>query len=379
MNIKDQTGAVLPITLVVIFVLTLLGIALLSYSFAETTQVAVDENSMKAHYVARSGANGVALYLIESPDSAVALINSPESNAVDFAQGQFKVLVYGEPGDEIYIKSTGTVRDAVQTIVVTLKEVGVDFALYGQSINVFGNARISGGDVVYGTTANVSEVVLDGVKLVKYPRNFDPVILPCDDSKSLFFGQCPDLSSAPYNGNVITESIRYGEIRLQAQLDHLKIEPAAGENLLLKADRIDLGNNKMTVKLNNNTVAVVVNAFDSGNGELYLEGNGLLMLYVNTYEGRGNFRLAPDSNVNVNVFVQAGGQIDLGGTSNFEGAIYAPHANTILFGNCTVNGWVIAGEAELGGNVRLYYKPILLGETGLDLTFYRLEKWRYDN
>ncbi len=380
MNVKDQSGAVLPLTLVIIVVLTLLGIALLTYSLAETKQVAMDEDSMKAHYIARTGAHGVALYLIESTDSAVALINSPESGPVDFADGQFKVEVSGDPGDEVYIKSTGTVGDAVQTITVTLREVGVDFALYGGTINVSGqSARISGGDVVYGETAVIADIVLDGAELIKFPRNFDSVILPCEDPESDFFGLCPSMND-PYNGEKITEDSRYGEIKLGGQLKHLVIEPVAGENLLFKADTINLGNNNMTVKLNDNTVAIVVDDFiNGGNGEFYIQGNGCLMLYVKNYGGNGSFQLDPDSDVNVNVFVLEEGKFDLSGTLNFEGAIYAPHAETVVVGNCTVTGWVIAGDAELGGNVRLYYKPILLGQTGLDLTFYRLDKWRYDN
>lgn len=384
MIIKDQSGAALPLTIVVILALTLLGVALFAYFMAETDQVARDENNMKAHYIARSGAHAVAISLIHGPDNAEPLILSPESDDIEFAGGHFNVLVYGHANDEIHIESVGTFDSAVQKVMLTVRQVGVDFALYGQTINVDGkSSRISGGSVVYGTSIDMDPVVIDeDQEIIELDRDFDPVILPCEDIKSFpeYYGACPTYNNDPYEGEIITEDSLYGKIRLQGQIKHLAIEPESGQNLLLKAEEIDLSNNEMTVKLDNNKVIIVVDNFkNSGNSRVFVEGNGYLMFYVKNYTGGGNFQLEPDSDVNVNVFVQTGGTFDLGGTPNFEGAIYAPHAAAVLVGNTTVTGWIIADEAELGGNVNLYYSPIDLGAIGFDLTFYKLEKWRYDN
>jgi len=381
---NNESGAVLPIILVIVFALTLIGIALLSYSLAETRHVSLDENNLKAHYIARSGAHAIAEKLIVEPEHATALINSSETDAIDFADGQFKVLVYGNPYDEVHVRSKGFFRNAVQTVNITLKEVGVDFALYAETVEVNGKAaRISGGSVVYGESIDMDPVVLDDDQdIFHQPRNFDPVVLPCDDEESFpnYYQNCPTVNLDPYEGEVITVDSLYGDIILSGQLKHMQIEPAAGEDLLLKADKIDLRNNELTVKLNDNSVIIVVDDFrNTGNSRVYVEGDGFLMLYVQNYTGGGNFQLNPDSDVSVNVFVMEGGIFDLAGTPNFKGAIYAPDAAAVLFGNTSVTGWVIADEAEIGGNMRLYYSPIELGAVGLDLTFYRLDKWRYDD
>jgi hypothetical protein len=261
------------------------------------------------------------------------------------------------------------------------KNVGVDFALYGKSIAVSGNAaRITGGDVIHGGYIDIKEsVVVDG-EIYELRRDFDPVILPWLDSKSVFFGRLPSYNLGDLKkGTVLTGDSLYRQISLSGK-EELKIIPPAGQNLLLKADNISLGGNStMTVVLNNNTVAIVADQFNStGKSKVQAEGKGHLLFYVNNYVGGGTFQLAPDSNVQVNVFVTEGGSFDLAGTPNFKGSIYAPHASAVLFGNSTVTGWVIAEHVEGGGNIRLHYSPVQMAETSIDLLFLRLEKWRYD-
>ncbi len=379
---KNESGFALPLTLVIVLALTLIGLTLFLFNMTETTQVARDENKMKAHYIARSGAHAVALKLLENQDLDQDLVNSPSSEPVDFADGQFVIEVSMSSDErEIYIKSTGTHRGVEQTVVVTLGDREVDFTLYGNTIKVDGVAgTISGGDVVYGDSIDMDEeAILDeDAETIPLKREFDPVVPPCEDEDSDFYGVCPLDSSDPFEGEIITEHSQYEEIVLDGDHKELNIETENSEDLLVKADRIDLKNNDMNVTLDNNTVAIVVDDFRStGNSEVFIKGEGFLMFYVRNYTGGGTFQHASDADVNVNILVMEGGKFDLGGTPNFEGVIYGPQADTLLLGNSSLTGWIIADNFEGEGNLELNYSPIEMAKTGLDLSFYRMEEWRY--
>ncbi len=388
----DQEGAALPLVLMILFILTLLGTTIFMYNMAETKQVVKTEERMKAHYVARSGAHAVAAYLVENPDSAKDLIDSPEFTGYEFGEGEFDVLVYADALDEVHVKSIGRVGDSVQSVIVTVADRDIDFPLYANNVNVAGAAgTITGdqepGNVYYGDTTNLyehAESVLDeGAELINEKLEFEPVVLPCDDDVlSVFYGICDTLEPInSYGGEVIEEHSLYNEIELKGQLRNLRINSPEGNDLLLKAAKINIRNHKLTVTLDDNTVAIVVNEFSAvGNPEIYLWGSGRLMLYVDDYNAGGTFNYDPDPNsdIIVNVFVTTGGHFDMSGTPNFTGTIYAPHADSVLAGNSSLYGWVIADNFQGNGNFELNYVPMKMAGTSMDFINYRIQKWFYD-
>ena len=401
MFIRDQSGLALPTTIIIIVVLTLLGIALFRYSMAETKQVHWDENTLKAHYLARSGADAVAAHLIENPEDAEDLINE-ESGLVDLGDGQFRVFVTGDPSDEIHIKSTGLVgqaeQQAEQTVVLTLADAGPPAIHSNGNITLTGSSEVIGGDVSYqGLIVNPGGNVLSEEDIAGHVKGgeieqkelvLDPVILPCEDDGSPFYSACPS-DPQVFEGDNITESVFYerekhndSDIGLGPQTTrHLTIEPAAGSNLLVKAHEIDIGNNTFEVTLNNNTVAVVAHDFDAGNGAIKVNGSGDLLIYITgNYSGGGNFLTEKEDDVNVFFFVVDGGSFDLGGTANFDGAIYAPNADVSIGGNVTLTGWLIGNNVQLSGNASVQYTPTLIlpDWLSLDFNFFRVEKYRYD-
>lgn len=66
--IKNNTGAALIIVMLVMFVLSIFGIALLSTSVAENRFVVEEEKIQQAHYIAYSAANAFARYIEVNPD-----------------------------------------------------------------------------------------------------------------------------------------------------------------------------------------------------------------------------------------------------------------------------------------------------------------------
>jgi len=388
--IKSEKGSALPLTMVVVFVLTLLGFTLLAFSMTETRQVFRDENRMKAHYLARSGAHAVAEYIINNPENAVDLINSSESELVNYGDGTIKVLVYGNPFDEIYVRSTGEFNDVNQSVVVTVKNVGIDFPVYGNSVafTAQGNsaAALYGGDAVYGNENGknfVDLIVKEGEAVHQY-FEYEQVVLPCEDQKlQIFYGACPVTPNTNISsGQEINETGLHGTIQLNRGNFHIGAYNPMGNHILLKATSIDLGGNaKMTVSLDNNIVALVVDKLEfTGNSSIVVEGDGHLLIYIKQlFEGRSDFVIDNDTNTYVNVYVLENAEFKLAGTPNFTGAVYAPDATVSLSGNSSVFGWIIANIIVGNGGVDINYVPIDLVKTSMDTNFFRLEKWRYDN
>ncbi len=386
---KDETGAALPLTLIVMFVITLLGITLFMFSMTETSQVTRDQNKMKAHYLARSGAHAVATYLSANPETAFDLINSSDSEDVIFGDGIINVLVYGNPAGEIYVRSTGTVNDVTQSVVVTVENRGIFFPAYGNTVTfkADGNnaASIFGGDVLFGNVdgKHFNDIIVKEGAGVHHAITFDEVILPCLDPTSPFYGLCPTTPGTNIDeSTAINVNSLYGTVKLNGGELHLEADPVNGQNLLLKAEQIDLGGNAdMRITLDNNIIAIVVDRFEfTGNSEIFIEGDGRLQIYITgLFEGRSDFVVDSDSDVNVNVYILEGGEFKLAGTPNFTGSVYAPDADVELSGNSTVNGWVVADNIYGKGGVDINYVPHEIAETSMNINIFSIKKWRYDN
>ena len=399
MKLKDETGIAFPLVLIVVLVLTMLGVTLYMFSTAETRQVLHDENKMKAHYIARSGAHAVASHIIANPADVDVLIASDNPGEYDFGDGKGKYFV--EVVDESYdgeirhrVVSRGVVNNVSQTIEVTVVNQGVDCAVYANSINIDGggNATISNADVIFGGGDRDSpdyddtiEGLLEEGRKVRFEHiEFDPVILPCEDPELDFEGCEAWESEGNFNGNnlPVTESKRYGNIDASS----ITIDNLAGDDLLLKADRIrrNAGNGaEINVTLRGNTVVIVADIFRPADINLTTvdDMGGFLLIYTSDYYTRGNqsSRISLETNCHLNVYITCGGHIDIGGTPNFYGAIYAPHADTFLAGNSMIEGWVIAETFEIsgGGTSGVTFQPVKMRETSMNFDFYRIEKWRY--
>ena len=419
----DEKGVALPLVLMILFILTLLGTTIFVFNMTETKQVALTEDQMKAHYVARSGAHAVVAYLIENPEKTGELVNATKNNgeaAKKFGDGEFAVGVEfpvdnnGNPiPNEVHVRSTGIVNGAEQRVLAIVRDVGTDFPLFGDTIGFQGEptgTAITGGNVFYRTANNINnqDIVVDG-DIIQLDRTFPPVVLPCQDDGSPFYGSCPDpdqwydnqnkelvdnntavetvFGSQQGNWDVLKidqsmgfgDGTSYGNISMHGS-DRMFIDAAAGDNILVKANEIDMSNNSLYVHLNNNIVAVVVDEFDSD--DIHMAGSGHLVFYVNNWICSGNFIVNSESDdVTLNVFVTADGLFDMRGTPNFSGTIYAPDAEFSQSGSgntkddASLTGWVIANEFTGGSGMVLDFYPYELPETGLDLNFLRLEEW----
>ena len=112
MTRKSEQGSALLLTIVVTIILLFVGGSLGLLAMVENRMAHKEEASMKAYYLARSGADGLAQAIISDP----ALLDDPTIQTEDFSDpvslgdaGEFQVRVIQSDG-LLRVRSKGTVR-----------------------------------------------------------------------------------------------------------------------------------------------------------------------------------------------------------------------------------------------------------------------------
>lgn len=397
---QGEKGAALPLVLIILFVLTLLGTTIFMFNMAETRQVARDEDRLKAHYIARSGAHAVAAYLIDNPEVASHLASTDESMINDyFEDGEFEVLVSRvntDEGFEYYIKSTAWVGDLKQTITVTVRDQGVITPLIANHLDINSNsAEILGGDVYYVDIEEIKfpAIVIDG-EIIQLKIDFDPVVLPCEDDQTVFFDDgCPVSPDVNYDTKErldVNKSSKYKLIEMSSDIHLERVIGSNGElhgdNLLLKADKINLSNNNIDVTLDDNIIAIVVDELvGTSSSEFIIRGSGHFVLYVHKFDAPKEIKPVVESDdVSVNIFVYdkdgEPGSADFSGNSYCFGTIYAPGATVDYSGggNRQLDGWIVADKFIGKGGIKIQHTLIDVIDTIMSLENYDIDRWRYD-
>ena len=191
--IKNNRGSTLVMVLIILVVLTILGTSLLTLALANTNNTIHQENSMKAYFIARSGAMTLAEHIVDNPSIDVeGMISAGPTSAREIADGTFQVEV-GEEDGELIISSTGVVNDVSQNVEVVLeKSAGqiLDFTVLAKGkisianhVSVVGNIATNAksiSDVSTSPHANpkAEDVILDaGVAIpeISWPSSFNQV------------------------------------------------------------------------------------------------------------------------------------------------------------------------------------------------------------
>jgi len=129
--LQNQKGMVIPLTLMVFMVVMILGVTVLSISDSDYRHSMIQEQSTQAYYLAKSGAQTMATYLIGS--AASESFNSLEQLIADIANRTSDPVVVGEGhfvirvdrriinGQEMLdIISTGNYKGRSDTVTATL-------------------------------------------------------------------------------------------------------------------------------------------------------------------------------------------------------------------------------------------------------------------
>jgi hypothetical protein len=315
---KTNKGYALGLVLIVMAVLSILGAALLNISVSENKQVIYQEKSKQAYYMARSGADAMASYIIQNvsnPSLIQSVIDKTSTHSgtggIDSNNFKVKVTKIGSTLENLLINSTGIVNGVPDANVsLTLKHVVSPILNYGIYTNnnlttpknitgdIGSNSGVVGfngsysGNITLGPGATTSYAGPGTVTHLSEPIPF-PLI-----NESLF--------TVPYDGTST-------------------IDLAAGEKRYMWVNNLS----QLTV---------------SGNGQLHL-------LVKNSFTLIGNNSVVSQGSAKIFLYYNKTDTIDFKGTPSFNGVIYAPNATVDCSGNGngTFNGSLIA-KAYNGGN-----------------------------
>jgi len=102
-----QTGSAMITTVIVTVVMIFSGFALWNYSMSEIKHLEREVSAMKAHYLARSGAEAIAMHFLGEKDNSIisemTVGDTTVSEAVIFGDGYFTVSVTRNTEHELLI------------------------------------------------------------------------------------------------------------------------------------------------------------------------------------------------------------------------------------------------------------------------------------
>lgn len=382
MLMRNDKGVALVIVIISMMVLSVFGATMVAVSASETTGVTRQHDQMQAYYAAWSGANMVAHYIMENPDSLPdmrqfvnRLIVAGKSGSVDLGEaGEFSVLVT-RSGQHIVIESKGLSGKAAETVTLTLLErtgwfsPAFDVAVFGNqsfvmnnnsqatgnvgsnsnssfSIDMRNNTRIDG-NVMVGVSANLGTAVRRGNNSVitGVVRNLDKQrIYPLPP-----FPAFP--ADLPYKGSLLRNNNSTGSITGNGYYDSIQFN----------------NNSTLTINLSGDTLIRVRSLSLGNNSSIVLAGSGTLSLYV-----ENSFSLGNNSTVNHNgntaslfMYYKGGNELSLAGNNSvFNGTVFAQTADIDIENNASIKGHIISGgsKIEISNNVeamvRAIYAPL---------------------
>ncbi|MDF1617399.1 DUF7305 domain-containing protein [Petrocella sp. FN5] len=306
-GIKNEQGAALAYVVVVMTVVFLLMGAMITISMGENDQAMYQTNYMKAYYIARAGAESMAMEM-ERMDNAhfEQFLDEQVAKSSDVldGEGDLEVSVIKD-GDKYRVSSLGTYKStrASVNIVMSYKDkTELDFGVYAKeamsNLNVdgddFDGILASGGDIKFGTSSKNN----DDVDLSPFTTNHVSIIVPDLSSFSIAYDidlDTDDHFTITDSATIIdwdmksnkkltidTTSANYkkGPVEDYDEKFRLLNTSSSSEKwmiLLVKGEAIMDGDIEVTG--NHNLMVIIEDAFYLG-GELRIQNNNRVEFYI---------------------------------------------------------------------------------------------------
>lgn len=165
MKMKNNKGLVLASSIFVMALLSIVSLTVLTLSLSQTKQAVRQDRRTQAFYLAKSGADSVAKYILQNPTDAANVIAKVNSDVNShFSNGTFEVeILSGAVAGQNIIKGTGTVDGVENSVSVVIEKLDgaflIDKAIYSNAplditgMNVTGDVQ-SGGSIQYSTNGS---------------------------------------------------------------------------------------------------------------------------------------------------------------------------------------------------------------------------------
>lgn len=343
-TVSYQNGSTLALVLIIMTVLVILGTAILNVSSSENKFAKKQENKIQAYYIARSGAQSIAEFMLKDPGTAKDFIGKTSSPNNQIAGGSFTVSVVDDLANKVVnISSVGTFAGTQQTvkIKVTRSIAGIG-GLFQHAIAAKQNFTVSNpagtGIVIEGSVASKNGTIDLGTHgYCSLPPVYDPtmifppIVLP------------PDMSPAlSYNST-------YAEI-----INSKTIPSVSGSPKYIR-----VGNPDGYINIRNDTIKI------TGNGIVHMYVNGDITLGTNSM-----FDVAP--NAKLYVYVTGNRTVTLIGNGNQNNIfLYAPDSD-ISWNNAQPSndffGAIIGNSVTLANQLSIRFNPDMVNGVALDTT-----------
>lgn len=356
---KGNRGSALAITIIVVAVLAILGVALLNITLAENKFSIHEENRIKAYYIARAGAEAVASYIADknNPKATIQSLVAKDKAQTNFGGGYFEVDF---PINSVYtptIRSTGTYRGISQTVTLPMKKkYYFDAALYITEGLTLPEDEIQNNHLIYGTV-NIHENKYDELKDQLNLQNGEPKSTDIE----------PEHPQNPGLPNYSTS--------LWTILDGTTVTASDTHNLH-SFDTININTNALvTFDTSAGDIKVYANYLNVyNNAQVTVIGGNALHIYIGT---KLDFKqiLTTVGDTKVIFYLLDGSTAEFKtGNTGFNGAIIGPGA-TVDMKSTVINGPVMAGCLNIGsdtnikfdaqsGNGNMYPEDLGMGSLG---------------
>ena len=337
---KEQ-GSALVLVLIMMLIMTVLGTSLLATAQASTKMTIYQENSMKAYFLAESGAKALADYIIDTPTVNIAsILASKETENVSVGGGNFKLEVQETDGN-LVITANGLVNGVSnQATVVLEKVIG----------NIFDYTILALGDI---SIANHVTVIGD------VATNSGP-----DDVST-----APNAS--PQQNEVITNAgITIPSIEVPSSYDDvISSKVTGGETIAVSGE--------MKVHLSEGVAL-------SNKENLTVTGNGTLHLFVSKgWQSANHTQLNVSDDVTLYMYVIDSSDVYIR-SNKFKGTIYAPNsivtfhnASGMAIGGRNFLGSIIAKEVNLDGNHTIIERDPSVDNSNIKINkSYKIKGWQ---
>jgi hypothetical protein len=364
----NQKGSILIFVLMMLLVLSILAMAIMSLTITNIKITSAEKDFQSVYYIAEAGAYHELQFL----RSNVMTVYRDTSNAHEFYQ-EFDKYLPGREKDtntppifESYFGKTpvlkvtcttgvsidnvksytliskGSYGDITRTVLAPfeLKYVPKGYEVFDNVIFSMGDITIKGNEygIKSGCIGANGKINADHIDLSPR-RNAQEGM-----NREYILPEFP--KDLPATHSEITDPLKIKDnqhVTIDHEVFFNSVEICGSLEFLLSEDGHDM--------------EVYIRNFKLAGGTISIAGSGRLLLYVDNFEGSGNFNYSA-SPVSLIIIVKAGGVFSLSDTPNFIGAVYAPQSEINLNGNLNFTGAIIGGEVNIVGNTLLEYKEI---------------------
>ncbi|KOP64994.1 hypothetical protein AMS62_06820 [Bacillus sp. FJAT-18019] len=344
--VKNERGLALPTVLILLTALTILGLTLLGVGVSQAARTVHQEKKEQAFYIAKSGADAIASYIIDkyNPITISAGITDLNENYLNNGSniialpppspGTFQAKVSSNPDKSIItIESTGKVGSVTDKVVLTLgldsPVAESDHAIFAfENINIIDNgypppskASIYGGNVAAGESINGNLVFPGGGTGTPNYTGVTPVKIPFINATGW-----PQQTL----GTVIDKSGYYGDF----------INSSNGFSINANSKELHVVFGEM---ITDSSITININ-------DLTTTPDGIIHIYANSLKGKGSLQL--NNTTNKKVIFHVKDNIDLLGSVVLGGVLlYAPNAEiTAAYGSFVLTGAMVVRNLTLVGD-----------------------------